>query len=494
MLRTHTCGQLTAQDIGAEVTLCGWVASRRDHGKIVFIDLRDRYGRTQVVFAPGGKNKQVYPVRNSNSPKGKGDISNGVYAKVKELGNEYVILVQGKVNRRPNGTTNPKLLTGEIEVLAGGLTILNASDNVPFEIKENINISGDLRLKYRYLDLRRKKSIDNLFLRHNVYSVIRSFLNKEGFIEVETPLLTKSTPEGARDFLVPSRLLPGQFYALPQSPQLFKQILMVAGLDRYYQMARCFRDEDLRADRQPEFTQLDLEMSFIQQEDIFNLIEQLMQYIFQEILNLSIKTPFPRLKFQEAIKQHQTDKPDLRSLDKKERFAFVWVTDFPLFKYDENQKRWVSEHHPFTAPEDGDIKLSDDSWKNTKALAYDLVLNGVEIASGSIRIHQSQLQEKIFKIIGINQQEAAARFGFLIQALKYGAPPHGGIAFGIDRFLSLLTNEETIREVIAFPKTQSGWCLLTDAPSSVSKEQLDELGLQMKEELTKPTTREARDE
>ena len=281
---------------------------------------------------------------------------------------------------------------------------------------------------------------------------------------------------------MPSRLLPGHFYALPQSPQLFKQILMIAGIDRYYQLARCFRDEDLRADRQPEFTQLDLEMSFIQQEDIFSLAEQLMQYIFQQVLNLQIKIPFPRLKFKQAMKQYQTDKPDLRSRDKGEQFAFVWITDFPLFKYDEDKRQWISEHHPFTAPEGGNIDLSEGSYKDIKALAYDLVLNGVEVASGSIRIHQPQLQEKIFKIIGIDQHQAAQRFGFLIEALKHGAPPHGGIAFGIDRFLSLLANKETIREVIAFPKTQSGWCLLTDAPSSVEEAQLDELGLKLKKE------------
>ncbi|MBL7081956.1 MAG: aspartate--tRNA ligase, partial [Candidatus Omnitrophica bacterium] len=319
-------------------------------------------------------------------------------------------------------------------------------------------------------------------LRHSLYSASRFFLNKQGFIEVETPILTRSTPEGARDFLVPSRLLPGQFYALPQSPQLFKQILMVSGLDRYYQIARCFRDEDLRAGRQPEFTQVDLEMSFVEEEDIFKLVEQLIQYIFKQALNLDIEIPFPRLKHKEAMQRYQTDKPDLRSPDRKEQFAFVWVTRFPLFKYDQNEKRWVSEHHPFTAPEGADIELSDDSWQSKEALAYDLVLNGVEVASGSIRIHQAQLQEKVFKIIGIGQQEAAARFGFLIEALKYGAPPHGGIALGIDRFLSLLADEETIREMIAFPKTQSGLCLLTDAPSSVSKIQLDELNLEIKKD------------
>ena len=464
MLRTHTCGELTAEQIGSQVTLCGWVASRRDHGKIIFVDLRDRYGVTQVVFAPG-VNKQVYE-------------------KAKQLGSEFVILVQGKVNRRPKGTENTRIPTGEIEVSAEELSILNASANLPFEIKEDATAGGEIRLKYRYLDLRRKKALDNLILRHNVYSAMRAFLDERGFVEIETPVLTKSTPEGARDFLVPSRLTPGHFYALPQSPQLFKQILMIAGVDRYYQIARCFRDEDLRADRQPEFTQLDLEMSFVQQEDILNLIEQLMQYLFWQIFNLRIKIPFPRLKFEEAMQRYQSDKPDLRKAGQGEKFAFVWVTDFPLFKYNEDEKRWVSEHHPFTAPENEDIKLNG-SYKDVKALAYDLVLNGSEVGSGSIRIHQLKLQEKIFKIIGISQEEAESRFGFLLQALKYGAPPHGGFALGVDRFISILANEDTIREVIAFPKTQSGWCPFTDAPSTVNKAQLDELGLEIKKEEAK---------
>ncbi len=459
MLRTHTCGELTVKDIGSKVNLCGWGASRRDHGKIIFIDLRDRYGITQVVFAPSNKE---------------------VYEKAKSLGQEYVVSIHGQVNNRPKGTINSKISTGEVEIFAEELTILNTCPNIPFEIKEDINVNTEIRLKYRYLDLRRKKALGNLILRHKLYHSIRSFLNKEGFIESETPILTRSTPEGARDFLVPSRLMPGNFYALPQSPQLFKQILMISGLDRYYQIARCFRDEDLRADRQPEFTQLDLEMSFVQQEDILIIVEQLMKYILKETLNLDILIPFPRLEYKEAMERYQSDKPDLRSNNKNGQFAFVWITGFPLLKYDKNEKRWVSEHHPFTAP-DGDINIEDaSSYKDIQALAYDLVLNGVEIASGSIRIHESNLQEKIFQLIGIDKKEAASRFGFLIEALKYGAPPHAGIALGIDRFLSLISNEETIREVIAFPKTQSGCCLLTDAPSSVDKKQLDELGLEIK--------------
>ncbi|MFH1578269.1 MAG: aspartate--tRNA ligase [Candidatus Omnitrophota bacterium] len=470
MLRTHTCGELTASQIGQDVTLCGWVASRRDHGKIIFIDLRDRYGVTQVVFFPGS-NKEVQASGVSDQL--------GVYEKAKGLSSEYAVLIQGKVSRRPRGSDNPKLPTGEIEISAEKLTILNTCQPLPFEVKEDLNTSTDIRLKYRYLDLRRKTAFDSLLLRHNLYSAIRAFLGKQNFVEIETPMLTKSTPEGARDFLVPSRLSPGNFYALPQSPQLFKQILMISGVDRYYQVARCFRDEDLRADRQPEFTQLDLEMSFVEQDDVLNVIEQLIQYIFKETLGIEIKIPFARMDFNQAIELYQTDKPDLRKTNTGEKFSFVWITGFPLFKYDQDEARWASEHHPFTAPADNDIKLGG-SYKDIKALAYDLVLNGVELGSGSIRIHQSWLQEKIFKIIGISEEESASRFGFLLEALKYGAPPHGGFALGVDRFLSILAEKETIREVISFPKTQSGWCPLTDAPSSVSRIQLDELNLEIK--------------
>lgn len=462
MLRTHTCGQLNKADIGSQVTLCGWVATRRDHGKIIFIDLRDRYGMVQVVFFPSRENIEVYE-------------------KAKELGNEFVILIKGKINARPLGTVNPNLPTGEVELCAEELIILNTCSALPFEIKEDTNAGGDIRLKYRYLDLRRKKAFNNLYLRHGLYFTMRSFLNKQGFVEIETPMLTKSTPEGARDFLVPSRLSPGSFYALPQSPQLFKQILMVAGVDRYYQIARCFRDEDLRADRQPEFTQLDLEMSFIEQEDVFNLIEELLARIFTEGLGIQLKVPFPRMSHEESMRRYKSDKPDIREKKDKGEFAFIWITDFPLFKFNDEENCWVSEHHPFTAPACEDIKL-DGSYKEIKALAYDLVLNGSEIGSGSLRIHQSSLQKKIFKIIGIEEEEAVSRFGFLLEALKYGAPPHGGFALGLDRFLSIVSGEETIREVITFPKTQSGWCPLTDAPSSVKEAQLNELGLKIKEE------------
>lgn len=463
MLRTHTCGELTLKDVDKEVTLCGWVARRRDHGKLIFIDIRDRYGLTQVVFMPK-------------------ECPADIYKEAGHLRNEFVIKVKGKVNKRPEGMLNPKLSTGEIEIRGTALEILNPSLTPPFEIEEDIDVTEEARLKYRYLDLRRKKIFNNLTLRSNLNKIIRMFLDKQGFIECETPILTKSTPEGARDYLVPSRLNPGQFYALPQSPQLFKQILMVAAIERYYQIAKCFRDEDLRADRQPEFTQLDLEMSFVNEEDIFSLIEQLMQLILKEIKGREIKIPFSRINFEEAQKKYHTDKPDLRK-ELNTDFAFVWVVDFPLFKYNEEEKRWESEHHPFTSPRQEDLGLLEKSPEKIKARSYDLVLNGMEIGSGSIRIHNQKLQEKIFKIIGINKEQARKRFGFLLEAFQFGAPPHGGFAFGLDRLLAILAGEESIREVITFPKTSQGICPLTGAPSDVDERQLKELNLTVKKSL-----------
>jgi len=459
MLRTHTCGELKADDIDREVTLCGWVATRRDHGKIVFIDIRDRYGLTQVVFIP--------------------KESGAAYQSAQGLRNEFVVRVKGKVNKRPEGAINPKLATGEIEILAQELEILNPSLTPPFEILEELDITEDTRLKYRYLDLRRKKIFANLVLRSNLYKIIRRFLDAQGFIECETPILTKSTPEGARDYLVPSRLNPGQFYALPQSPQLFKQILMVSGIERYYQIARCFRDEDLRADRQPEFTQLDIEMSFINEEDIFSLTERLMQLILKEIRGIELKIPFPRITYEEAQKKYNSDKPDLRK-ELNEEFAFCWVVDFPLFKYNSEEKRWESEHHPFTSPAQEGLDILEKSPDKVKSRSYDLVLNGMEIGSGSIRIHSQGLQERIFKIIGINKEEAQKRFGFLLEAFQFGAPPHGGVAFGLDRLLAIFGSEESIREVITFPKTSAGICPLTGAPSEVDEKQLRELNLTVK--------------
>jgi aspartyl-tRNA synthetase len=459
MLRTHTCGELRAADVGKEVILCGWVATRRDHGKIVFIDLRDRSGLTQIVFLQ------------EESPQ--------AYNKAQELRSEFVIQVFGKVNKRPANTINAKLPSGEIEILARDLKILNPSLTPPFEIGEELEVSEEMRLKYRYLDLRRNKAFANFVLRSSLYRVIRSFLDKLGFIECETPLLTKSTPEGARDYLVPCRLNQGYFYALPQSPQLFKQILMVAGIERYYQIAKCFRDEDLRADRQPEFTQLDLEMSFVEEEDIFRLLEEMLQLIFRELRGIDLTIPFGRLSYAEAQKNYNTDKPDLRK-ELSQEFAFTWVTDFPLFKYNEEEKRWESEHHPCTSPRQEDLPLLESQPERVLSRSYDLVLNGMEIGSGSIRIHNQGLQERIFKLIGLKPEEAQQRFGFLLEAFQFGAPPHGGFAFGLDRLLAVLAGEVSIREVIGFPKTSMGLCLLTGAPSEVEEKQLRELGLAIK--------------
>ena len=455
-MRTHTCGELTLKDNGKEVVLCGWVGSRRDHGKLIFIDIRDRSGLTQVVFIP----KEA-----PQAHKSAGDLRN-----------EFVIRLKGKVNLRPKGTINPKMPTGEIEILAQELEILNSSNNPPFEINDNLELGEEIRLKYRYLDLRRPRMLGNILLRHKLYQGIRTYLDAEGFIEVETPILTKSTPEGARDFLVPSRLSPGEFYALPQSPQLFKQLLMAGGIEKYFQIAKCFRDEDLRADRQPEFTQLDMEMSFIGEEDIFTISERLFFNIFKELKGIELKIPFGRLNHQEAVKNYGSDKPDLRK--EKEGFAFVWVVDFPLFKYNDQEKRWESEHHPFTAPNPQDLALLEGrDLSSIRSRSYDLVLNGQEIASGSIRIHNQDLQDKIFKILGLEPEDIKVKFGFLLEAFSYGAPPHGGIAFGLDRLLTILSGCASIREVIAFPKTQKGTCLMTGAPCEVSEKQLKELNL-----------------
>ncbi len=459
MLRTHTCGELNLNDLEKKVTLCGWIHRRRDHGKIVFLDLRDRFGMTQIVVLPHNKS---------------------AYEKLKEIRNEFVVLVKGVVHKRPPKTENPKLKTGLIEVEATEIEILNRCENLPFEMDESIDVSEELRLKYRFLDLRTSKMQKNLIFRHKLNKLIHRFFDEKEFVEIETPFLTKSTPEGARDFLVPSRLNIGKFYALPQSPQLFKQILMISGFDRYYQIVRCFRDEDLRKDRQPEFIQLDVEMSFVEEEDIFSLMEELMSRVFEELLNKEIKTPFMRLSYKECMEKYNTDKPDFRK--NKDEFSFLWVTDFPLFKYDEEEKRWVSEHHPFTAPHPSTIEfLEKGELEKVKARSYDLVLNGTEIASGSVRIHTPVLQKKIFRILNITEEEAEKKFGFLLKALRFGTPPHAGIALGLDRFCAILCNEESIRETIAFPKTQKGVCLLTTAPSEVENFQLRELGIEIKE-------------
>lgn len=588
MKRTHTCGQLTKKDIGKEAALCGWAHSRRDHGGLIFIDLRDRYGITQIV------------INSDKNPK--------FHEAAEGIRSEYVLAVKGKVEPRPKGTKNKKIATGEIEIVVNELEIINTSKPLPFEINEYVSVSEDVRLEHRFLDLRRPAMQEKLLLRDRVCKIARDYLDKLGFTEFETPILTKSTPEGARDFLVPSRLAPGEFYALPQSPQLFKQILMISGFDKYYQIAKCFRDEDLRADRQPEFTQIDIEMSFVDEEDIFSVTEGMFAEIFKGALGIELKLPFQRLTYKDAVDRFGNDKPDLRfgmelaeltgdlgdtefkifkealktgaiikglnatgcagysrqqidnltqfaaiygaaglayfavtktelkspiakffnkglqetiikklsakegdlllfvcgaekivneslaqlrnhlgkelCLSKNKQFVFEWVTDFPLLKYNEEEKRWDSEHHPFTAPRQEDIAKLDTDPACVGSRAYDLVINGVEIASGSIRIHNSDLQKKIFQLIKLTEQDIEARFGFLVRALSYGAPPHGGIAPGLDRLIAIMSNSESIRDVIAFPKTQRGACPMTDAPSKVPDQQLKELGLQVKKHLS----------
>ncbi len=461
MLRTHYCGELRREDKDKEVTLSGWVYRIREHGKVTFIDLRDREGLIQVVCVPSILKDSVNII--------------------KELTKEDVVSIKGTVNERPQGTINKNILTGEVELLASEVVLLNKCNELPFDIESETEVSEDLRLKYRYLDLRREDLKKNFIFKDKVVKCIRDFLHKDGFLDIETPILTKSTPEGARDFLVPARLRSGSFYALPQSPQLFKQILMIAGFDRYYQIARCFRDEDLRADRQPEFTQLDLEMSFIDEEDVFSLIEGLLSYVFKKVLNYELKIPLPRLSHKEAMEKYNSDKPDLRK--EGDDFCFLWLKDFPLFNFNAEEDRWDMEHHPFTAPHPEDIDLVGKDMGKIRARSYDLVLNGVELGSGSIRIHQRELQRKIFEAIGINDEDAERKFGFLLKALDSGAPPHGGFALGLDRLLALMLGEDSIRDVIAFPKTQRGICLLTDAPSQVDVDQLLELKIRtLKEE------------
>jgi aspartyl-tRNA synthetase len=584
-MRTHTCGELSKKDKGTEVSLCGWVNRRRDHGGLIFIDLRDRYGITQLVFDP--------------------ELNKEAHALASNLRSEWTLQVKGRVKPRGEGLENPNMKTGEIEIEINEIKILSSSKTPPFSISdEKIDVNEDLRLTYRYLDIRRGKLIENFLMRHKLVSYIRNFFNERLFIELETPILTKSTPEGARDYLVPSRVHPGSFYALPQSPQVYKQLSMISCLDRYYQIARCFRDEDLRADRQPEFTQLDVEMSYIGAEDILSMLEEMIRGVFKHCIDLSIPPNFKRLSYQECIEKYGSDKPDLRfdmafvnvteiakrsefsilkeqiaaggvvkvlpvpggavfsrkdidectalveklglkglawikyseegltssivkffspelqkeliqetkiklgdllffaasdhatvsqALDhlrrhianklgmiQKDQWAFLWVVDFPLFEKDSHTGRPTSVHHPFTAPLEEDLHLLDTDPYKIRSNAYDLVANGYELGGGSIRIHDQKIQKKIFEILGLSQGEIEEKFGFFIDALEYGTPPHGGIAFGIDRISMLLCGLNSIRDVIAFPKTQKASDIMMKTPTPVTPEQLKDLHIKLR--------------
>ncbi|MBU1292069.1 aspartate--tRNA ligase [Patescibacteria group bacterium] len=454
----------TIEKQGEQVKLAGWVHVRRDHGKIIFIDLRDKSGLIQVVFLP--ENKDAYKLADTLRP-------------------EWVVEIIGKVNKRPGGMINDKIPTGKVEIEVEELKILNQAETPPFEINDESEINEEIRLQYRYLDLRKLKMKRNLLVRHKVIKTIRDFMDKKGFLEIETPILTKSTPEGARDFLTPTITHPGEFFALPQSPQQFKQLLMVAGIEKYFQIAKCFRDEDLRGNRQLEFTQLDVEMSFSTQKIIINLIEKLMIEVVHELIeideNLSKKltfNPFKRIDYQEAIEKYGTDKPDLReNKDDPDELAFVWILNWPLFEWNEDEKRYDPHHHVFTAPQKADVHLLNSEPLKARSLQHDLVLNGHEIAGGSIRIHQVDIQKKIFELVGLNEKEIEKKFGHLLKAFSFGAPPHGGIALGLDRFLMVLLNEKNIREVMAFPKSGDGRDLMMEAPSPVDQKQLKDLNL-----------------
>ncbi|HLC89138.1 MAG TPA: aspartate--tRNA ligase [Candidatus Nanoarchaeia archaeon] len=451
MLRTHTCGELSKKDSGKKITLAGWVDSVRISGKIGFLDLRDRYGKTQVFL-----NKELaHEFRNLNK--------------------EDILQIEGEVKTRPPSQVKEKG-TGEIEVSAAIVKVLKKIPPLPLDLE--VNSTEETRMKYRYIDLRRPEMRDALIVRHKLTMAIRKFMDQRGFLEIETPFLAKSTPEGSRDYIVPARNFPGQFYALPQSPQIFKQLLMVGGIDKYFQIVRCFRDEDLRADRQPEFTQLDIEMSFIEEEDVYALMEQLMQFAFKEVLNEEIPIPFPRMTYDQAMKQYNSDKPDTRKETGK-KYSFLWVTEFPMFEFSKEDNRYVAMHHPFTSPNISDLKYIHNDKDRVRSRAYDLILNGSEIGGGSIRISDEAIQKEVFTAIGMSEKEVQRKFGFLLDALKY-APPHGGLAFGLDRWAMIMAGKESIRDVIAFPKNKDARDLMMDSPSEISGEQLEEVHLKVK--------------
>lgn len=450
MERTHTCGELTKKEIANKVQLCGWIDTIREHGKLTFVDLRDRYGKTQIII------KQAH-----------------------ELKLEYVVKISGEVKPRKPGTENKELPTGEIEVLAEEIKVIAKSQTPPIQISDDQAVGEDTRLRYRFLDLRRPTMQKNLIFRAKVAQVARNYFTKNNFIEIETPLLVKPTPEGARDYIVPSRTNPGKFFALPQSPQLYKQILMISGLDRYFQFAKCLRDEDLRQDRQPEHTQMDLEMSFVSSEDIMNFVEGLYKHIFKETLNIDLPD-FKRLTHEEAMKQYGTDKPDLRK-DKNNpnEFAFCWVCDFPLFSYDKETKQWTPEHHMFSSPKAEFLETMEQDPGKVKGDLYDVVLNGVELGSGSIRISNPELQERVMKIVGIDKEDARKKFGFLLEAYEYGGPIHGGMGLGFDRLVALMLGYNDIREVIAFPRNKSAQNPMDDSPSEISEKQIKETHIKL---------------
>ena len=453
-------GEVTNQ-VGQTVKVTGWVHTRRDHGKIVFIDLRDRSGILQVVFVP-------------DNPE--------IYEQAQKLRSEFVVSIVGQINARPQKMVNDKIATGTVELLATGLEILNEAKTPPFEIDSNQESGEEIRMKYRYLDIRRERLKNNLIMRHKIVKLVRDYYDNLGFLEIETPALTKGTPEGAREFIVPARLWPGQFYVLPQSPQQFKQLLMVAGIEKYFQIARCFRDEDTRGDRQAEFTQIDVELSFVSQEEVMRLTEALMLKLIQELYpgKKIAQVPFPRLTYAELMEKYQSDKADLRKNKKDpEELAFHWMIDPPMFKRSEAEKKLVATHHPFTMPNPDDYQQYPDQPEKWRASSYDLILNGTEIWGGSIRIHSQEMQRKVFSVLGLAEAEIQARFGHLLEAFAYGAPPHGGIAAGLDGIVAILQNEESSREVIAFPKTGDSRDLLMGAPSPISRKALQEANIQL---------------